>query len=58
MTDPLKYNHLDPLVAMRVHLIAERRTAAREGNTDGVLRSQGAIDLLDRALEDELKSPH
>ena len=58
MPDPLKHNHLDPLVAMRVQLIAERRTAARDGDTDGVLRSQSAIDLLDRALEDELKSPH
>ena len=58
MTNPLKHSHLDPLFAMRVELIAERRNAAREGNTEGVLRSQGAIDLLDRALEDELKSPH
>jgi hypothetical protein len=58
MTNPLKLNHLSPLQTMRDRLVGERRAAAKAGDTATVLQTQGAIDLLDRALEDERKSPH
>jgi hypothetical protein len=58
MESPFKSQNLDPLIAIRPKLVADRRAAALEQSLDGIIRAQNAIDVLDRALADELKAPH
>lgn len=58
MKSTFKSQNLDPLIAIRVKLVAERRAAALEQSLDGVIQAQKAIDVLDNALADELKAPH
>ena len=53
-----KNEQLDPLMEMRLALVAERRLAVREGSRERVVATQEAIDSVDRAIADEVKSPH
>ena len=58
MTKSSKNEQLDPLMEMRLALVAERRLAVREGSRERVVATQDAIDSVDRAIADEVKSPH
>ena len=58
MTKSSKNEQLDPLMEMRLALVAERRAAVREGSRERVVATQDAIDSVDRAIADEVKSPH
>jgi hypothetical protein len=50
--------NLAPLRAFRLELINERRKAAAEGNRAATLKAQSDVELLDKALADELKAGH
>ena len=57
MRDPVKKEHLSPLLQIRQGLVIARRKAAYENDLSGLLDKQEAIDLVDRAIVDETRSP-
>lgn len=58
MKGPVKNEHLSPLLRIRQALVIERRKAAQGDDVPGLLHKQQAIDLVDRAIVDETRSPH
>jgi hypothetical protein len=53
-----KDKQLDPLMKMRLALVAERRAAAVANDLERVVAAQDAIESLDKAIADEATSPH
>lgn len=58
MSELSKDKQLDPLMKMRLALVAERRAAAAAKDLERVVAAQDAIESLDKAIADEANSPH
>lgn len=58
MSELSKNEQLDPLMKMRLALVAERRAAALAEDRERVVTAQDAIESLDKAIADEATSPH
>jgi hypothetical protein len=58
MSELSKDEQLDPLMKMRLALVAERRAAALAEDRERVVAAQDAIESLDKAIADEATSPH
>lgn len=58
MSELSKDEQLDPLMKMRLALVAERRAAALAKDRGRVVAAQDSIESLDKAIADDAISPH